>query len=89
MINLWMNVNSFPNSTAKVAIRYRINGGAYSSRKPTIKSAIANDISQLTGFGLVPLVAGDFIQLYIASDTTGNIIFGDANSTLHLVRQTA
>lgn len=90
MINLWMNVNVFPNASARVSIRYRLNGtGAYSTRKPTIKSAIANDVSQLTGFGLLNLVAGDYVQLYVASDTTGNIVFGDANSTLHLVRQTA
>lgn len=89
MINLWMNVNTFPNSTAKVSIRYKVNGTTYSSRKPTIKSAVANDVSQLTGFGLIPLTAGDYIQLFIASDTTGNILVGDANNSLHLVRQTA
>jgi hypothetical protein len=90
LINLWLNVDTFPNASARVCVRYRLNGtGAYSSRKPTIKSAIANDISQLTGFGLLSLTAGDYLQLYIASDTTGNIVIGDVNNTLTLVRQTA
>lgn len=90
LINLWMNILGFPSTTSKVAIRYRINGtGAFSTRKPTIKSAVASDVSPLVGHGLVELNAGDYIQLYVASDTTGNLLIGDANNLLQLVRQTA
>lgn len=89
MIHLWLNINTFPNSTARVSIRYRINGGSFSSRNPTIKSAVASDVSQLSGFGLIALTAGDYLQLYIASDTTGNVLINDGSSTLHLMRQTA
>jgi len=88
MIHLWMNIAQFTGNTAKVSIRYRINGAAYSSRKPTIKSAIAADISQLSGFGLISLTAGDYIQLYAASDTTGNLVIGDCSSLLELIRAT-
>lgn len=88
-INLWSNIAGFPNATARVCLRYRINGGAYSTRKPTIKSAVANDVSQLAGFGLLTLNAGDYVQLYIASDTSGNILISDANSEFKLIRQTA
>jgi len=90
LINLWMNILGFPSATSKVSIRYRINGtGAFSSRKPTIKSAVANDVSPLVGHGLIALTAGDYLQLYVASDATGNLLVGDANNTLQLIRQTA
>lgn len=88
-IHLWMNVSTFPNASAKVSIRYRVNGGAFSTRKPTIRSAIANDISQIAGFGFLNLNAGDYIQIYVASDTSGNLVIGDSSSSVQLVRQTA
>lgn len=88
-IHLWMNISSFPNASARVSVRYRVNGGAFSSRKPTIKSAITNDISQISGFGFVSLNAGDYVQIYVASDTSGNLVIGDCSSSIQLVRQTA
>lgn len=88
MINLWANIVQYPSATAKVSIRYLVNGVTYSSRKPTVKSGGAGAVDQLNGFGLIQLSAGDFIQLVVASDATGNIIFGDVNSTLQLVRVT-
>lgn len=88
MINLWANIIQYPSSTAKVSIRYLLNGTTYSTRKPTVKSGGVGAIDQLSGFGLIPLTAGDFVQLVIASDATGNLIFGDINSTLQLVRAT-
>jgi len=89
-VKLWMNVLTFPTATAKVAARYRINGtGAFSARKPTVKSGVAGDIAQLVFSEHVALTAADYIQLYVASDGTGNLVMGDANLTLTLVRQTA
>lgn len=88
-INSWMNISAFPNASTRISIRYRINGGTFSVRKPTIKSAIANDISQLSGFEFLNLNAGDYVQIYVASDTSGNLVIGDSSSSLQLVRQTA
>lgn len=88
MINLWANIVQYPSSTAKVSIRYLVNGVTYSSRKPTVKSGGVGAIDQLNGFGLLSLTAGDFIQLVVASDATGNLVFGDINSTLQLIRVT-
>lgn len=88
-IILWMGIKSYPGSTAKICIRYRLNGGGYSARKPTVKSGGVGAEDQLNGFGLISLNAGDFLQLYVASDTTGNLTIGDCNSTLRLVEQTA
>jgi len=90
LISLWMQLTGFPSNTARVALRYRVNGtGAFSTRKPQTKSDGVSDTEQITGFGLLALNAGDFLQLYVASDTTGSIVFNDANNTLQLVRQTA
>jgi len=89
MINLWMSIKSYPSSSARVAINYRLNGGAYSTRTPAVKSGSAAEEDQLAGFGLLALNTGDYLQLYVASDTTGNLIIGDANNTITLVRQTA
>ena len=88
-LNFWATITGFPSNTARIAVRYRINAGAFSLRKPTIKSAVASDSSQIVGSNLVPLTAGDSLHLYIASDTTGNIVMSDANLSLQLVRQTA
>ncbi len=89
-INLWMNINALSGAAAKVSVRYRLNGtGAYSARKPTIKAAAAADMSQLVMSELLSLTAGDYVQLYIASDATGNLLIEDTNSSLQLVRQTA
>jgi hypothetical protein len=89
LINLWMQVKSFPSGTAKLAIRHRINGtGAFSSRKPTARSNGAGDTDIINGFGIFTLNAGDYVQLYAASDTTGNYVIHDVNTTLQLLRQT-
>lgn len=88
MINLWANIVQYPSSSAKVSIRYRVNGTTFSARKPTVKSGGVGAIDQINGFGLVQLNANDYLQLMVASDATGNIIFSDINSTLTLVRAT-
>lgn len=89
LINLWMQVKSFPSNSAKLAIRYRVNGtGAFSPRKPTAHADGAGDSDIAAGFGILSLNAGDYIQLYVASDTTGNYVLHDVNSMLQLLRQT-
>jgi len=81
----YINIGGFPSGTAKLAIRYLINGTTYSTRKPTVKSSGAGAENQLIGFGLLPLAANDFIQLTIASDVTGTLLIRDANVSLHRV----
>lgn len=89
IIDTYLNIGAFPASSAKVAIRYRINGSDFSSRKPTVKSSGVGAEGQLIGFGLVALSANDYIQLYVATDNTGNLLIRDANVILRLVKQTA
>lgn len=88
MINLWMGIGAYPSSSARVSIRYLLNGITYSSRKPTVKSGGVGAQDQLSGFGLLSLSAGDYVQLTVASDATGNLLINDCNSTLTLVRAT-
>jgi hypothetical protein len=89
-IDLWSTVIGWPSNAAKISIKYRINGGTFSTRHPMAKSpAVATDPGELSGFGHIPLTAGDFLQLYVASTVTGNLTFSDLNTTLSLVIQTA
>lgn len=85
-IDTYMNIGAFPSSSARVSIRYRVNGGSFSARKPTIKSSGVGAESQLTGFGLLHLNAGQYIQLYVASDASGNLLIKDLNITIELVK---
>jgi hypothetical protein len=86
-IETYLNIGGFPSGTAKVALRYRINGSTYSTRKPTIKSSGAGAEGQLVGFGLLHLNANDYVQLVVASDTTGNLLVRDVNSIITMVHQ--
>lgn len=88
-LDFWCNIAAFTGNTAKISFRHLINGVTYVTRKPTVKSASAGDITTLSAFGLVQMTVGDYIQLTVASDTTGNLLLSDANMTLTLVRQTA
>lgn len=90
-IDLWSTIISWPSASAKVSVKYRLNGGAtYSVRHPMARApSTATDPGELTGFGFIPLVANDFLQLYVASSVTGNLTFQDVNTSLTLIRQTA
>lgn len=87
-IRTYANISAFPSNTAKLALRFLINGTTYSTRGPIIKSAVAEDVSQLSAHGLITLTAGDYLQNVIASDTTGNILIRDFNTVITLVDRT-
>lgn len=88
-IDTYMNIGAYPSGTSRVSIRYKVNNTEFSARNPTVKSGGTGAEDQLVGFGLINLTAGDYIQLYVASDTTGNLLIKNANVILRLVRQTA
>jgi hypothetical protein len=87
-IELWSTITGFPTNTAKVSVKHRINGGAFSARHPIAKSNSAGDAGNLNGFGLVTLAANDYIQLYLASTAAGGLTFSDVNVTINLIRAT-
>lgn len=78
-IETYLNIGSFPSTTAKIAIRYKVNGTTYSTRKPTIKSSGTGAEGQLIGLGILTVAANDYVQIAVASDTTGNLLIRDAN----------
>lgn len=88
-VDMWTDLTSFPTNVAKVAIKHVKNGVTYSTRKVQAKSNSAGDSGNLNGFGIVPLIAGEYIQLAVASSAAGNIIFNSLNMTLTLIRATA
>lgn len=87
-IEAYINISAFPSSSARICIAYRINGGAFSARRPTIKSSGVGAEGQLIGFGLTALSSSDYIQLYVASDATGNLLIKNANTLVSLIKAT-
>jgi hypothetical protein len=85
-LSCWANVSLFPSNTAKVALRFRINGSAVSDLKVATKSNSNGDYGDLVAFDFVHLNANDYIQLMVASDTTGNINFESLNLTINLIK---
>lgn len=87
-IAFWANISLFPSNTAKVGIKFRMNGTTFSTLKVVTKSNSADDYGELSASDLITLAANDYIQLYVASTATGNIIFSDLNLTMNLIRAT-
>lgn len=89
-IDLWSTIIGWPSGASKVSVKYRVNGGTFSTRHPMGRApATASDPGELTGFGHISLNAGDFLQLYAASTVSGGLIFQDLNTSLTLLIQTA
>lgn len=87
-LTFWANLSLFPSNTAKVAVKFRINGTTFAVRKIEDKSNSNGDYGLLSASALVTLTANDYVQLYTASDTTGNIVFENANLILNLIKAT-
>lgn len=87
-VRFWSNISVFPSNTAKVGARFRVNGTTWSPRTVVTKSNSAGDSGHLNAFGLINLSANDYVQLYIASTATGNLVFSNANLTIELKRAT-
>lgn len=82
----WANIVQFPSATAKVAIKHRVNGSTFSTKHPMVNAASTADVRNLSGFGLIQLSPNDYLQPYVASSASGNIIFSDFHFSLQLVR---
>lgn len=87
-VRFWSNISSYPTNTAFIGTRFKVNGTAWSPRTTIAKSNSAGDSGNLNAFGLVTLNANDYIQLFIASSATGNLVIRNANLTLDLRRAT-
>lgn len=82
----WANISLFPSNTAKVGLKFRINGTTVSPMKVATKSNSLGDYGTLVAFDYVSLSANDYIQLMVASDTTGNLVLENFNITLNLIK---
>ena len=87
-IKFWGNVTGYPSTSALVGSRFKINNSTWSTRTAVCKSNAAGDVGVLSSFGLVTLAANDYVQLFVASSATGNLVLKNANFTLELKRAT-
>lgn len=85
---MWASISQYPTSTGSLGFRFRINGTTWSPRTIISKSNAAGDYGNVSGFGLVSLNAGDYVQLYVASSSAGNLIIQNSNCTMDLKRAT-
>lgn len=85
-VRFWGNISGYPSNTAFVGAKFKINGTTWSTRTVVAKSNSAGDAGQLSAFGLVQLAANDYVQLFVASSVTGNLVVKNANMTVELKR---
>lgn len=85
-VRFWGNISGYPSNTAFVGAKFKVNGTTWSPRTVVVKSNSAGDSGQLSAFGLVQLAANDYVQLFVASSVTGNLVVKNANLTVELKR---
>ena len=85
-LDLNMSIKSFPSNTAKVATKFCVNGVTFSTRNLIAKSNAAGDEEQLSGFLMLPLLAGDYVQVYLASNAAGALLVNDADFSVTLLK---
>lgn len=85
-LNFWACITSFPTNTARIGMKFRINGGTFSDMKVVTKSNSSGDDGILAACDLITLSANDYIQLYIASSATGNVTINNAALTMKMIK---
>lgn len=86
-LDMWANISSYP-ASAFVGARLKVNNTTFSTRFIMSKANAGNDYGQLNGFEMLSLTANDYVQLFVASSVTGNVVFRNVNCLLTLVRAT-
>lgn len=85
-LNFWACLTGFPSNIARVAMKFKINDTVFSDMKAVTKSNSNGDDGTLAACDFVQLAANDFIQLYIASDVTGNIVINNSALTMKMIK---
>lgn len=85
-LNFWACLTSFPSNTAHVALKFKINNTTFSDMKVVTKSNSNGDDGILSANDFVTLGANDYIQLYIASDATGNVVINNSALTMKMIK---
>lgn len=84
-IDFWASLQASANNTV-LAFKVAVNGVIQSIRRPRAKMDTANAVYAISANGLVPLVAGDVITLWLASTTSCNVTISDAVFSLTELR---
>lgn len=85
-LNFWSCLTGFPSNTAKVGVKFKLNGTTFSDMKVVSKSNSNGDYGLLAANDFVQLAANDYIQLYVASDTTGNVVINNMMLTVKMIK---
>lgn len=85
-LNFWACLTGFPSNTARIGMKFRINGATFSDMKVVTKSNSNGDDGLLAANDFITLSANDYIQLYIASDVTGNVVINNLTLTMKMIK---
>lgn len=85
-LNFWACLTDFPSSAAKVAVKFRINGTTFSDMKVVVKSDSSTDSGVFAANDFIQLTANDYIQLYVATNVTGNIVINNMMLTAKMIK---
>lgn len=85
-IDVYMVVSHSVNNVL-VGMKYSVNDTTpFIARTPAVNLPNLGKKSILTGCGIGTLAANDYVSLYIASDTTGNVTIHDATFVIHKLK---
>jgi hypothetical protein len=87
-LRFWANISTYPSNVSVVGAKFKINNSTWAPKMVVTKSNSAGDYGHLSSFTLLSLNANDYVQLFVASTATGNLVISNANVTMDLVRAT-
>ncbi len=84
--DIGFQISTFPSSTAFVGFKFRVNNSGFPARSVILKSDSAANYGSSSSFGFLSLTAGDYVQMYVASSVSGNLVIRNADISLRLVK---
>lgn len=84
-IGFWASLQASANNTT-LAFKVAVNGVIQSVRRPRARLDVAGSLYAISANGLVPLLAGDVVTLWLASTTNCNVTISDAVFSLTELR---
>lgn len=85
-LSFWANISSYPNNTGKIAFKFKVNGTTFSTLNVIIKANSAGDHGLVCASDLIQFAATDYVQLYVASEATGNLTIHNLNLTAKMIK---
>lgn len=87
-LEFWAVIKGFPSNSAAIGVKYRLNGNTLGPAKAVIKSNSTGDYGNISAFGITQLSPNDYLQIMVASTTTGNLLFENFRFTAQLLKAT-